>query len=454
MSRPLIAANQQTLIDSFSFVYSLPKRFAEMTADDQERLGAIVSESGLELRDLGVDFQDKLYEVKKTIFKGLLGSIDSAMQLKAQSKGYTNEQDVILEKYKLSKIRLSSMFFEDTNATKISEDIDSFVHNLTRNVKHEGRILSSIGQAFPEQVVEVISITSNDQQTANSDSAHIVRARINGAEKNLYVKSCAEELGNATHADHKIDPRELFLYKSLEYLGLGPKTHFIVRDVTSSYRGSIARGSYIITEEVEGIRIDNETNRPYFEAFMNSTNRDDAIELSRASLVADLLSLTDIFESNTRNYGLVSREDGNRIIFVDHLPGSNGIFSCIDQNEAELGSFSPRQRIGERFGLTRAKDSGLKGVPSYLGDGVGAGSWAKRSLANEVIGSVFEGSDDRLPINAALDRANIDVSDLIRRNENSFTESAPELLGRYVSKIQSNIETCQKTQYFKDAAGR
>lgn len=88
-----------------------------------------------------------------------------------------------------------------------------------------------IGQAFPEQLVEVISITSNDQQTANSDSAHNVRARIDGVEKNLHVKSCAEELGIAVHADHKIDPRELFLYKSLEYLGLGPKTHFIVRDM-------------------------------------------------------------------------------------------------------------------------------------------------------------------------------------------------------------------------------
>ena len=138
------------------------------------------------------------------------------------------------------------------------------------------------------------------------------------------------------------------------------------------------------------------------------------------------------------------------------MPGSNGIFSCIDRDETELGSFSPRQRIGERFGLTRAKDSGLKGVPCYLGDGVGTGSWAKRSLASEVIGIVFEGSCDRLTINAALDRANADVLDLIRRNENSFTESesAPALLERYEAKIQSNIQTCQKTQYFKDATGR
>lgn len=50
-----------------------------------------------------------------------------------------------------------------------------------------------------------------------------------------------------------------------------------------------------------------------------------------------------------------------------------------------------------------------------------------------------------------MGRANADVLDLIRRNENSFTESATELLGRYEAKIQNNIETCQKTQYFKDA---
>ena len=78
----------------------------------------------------------------------------------------------------------------------------------------------------------------------------------------------------------------------------------------------------------------------------------------------------------------------------------------------------------------------------------------KEVLAVEVIGSVFEGSGgsgDRLSITAALDRANRDVSDLIRRNENSFTESATDLLARYAAKIQSIIQTCQKTQYFKDA---
>ena len=269
----------------------------------------------------------------------MLESINSEVTRRVRPKEGENEQDLFLKKGTFQKTLLGSLFLDDENSTKIIKDIDQFIHDITREFKHQIRILSSIGQAFPEQSVEVISIASNDQQTANSDSAHIVRARIDGIEKNLYVKSCAEELGIAVHADHKIDPRELFLYKALEYLGLGPKTHFIVRDVTASYNNkgsSVARGSYIITEEVEGIRIDNETNRPYFEAFMRSPNREDAIELSRASLVADLFSLTDIFESNTRNYGLVSREYGNRIVFVDHLPGSNGIFSCIDRDETEL----------------------------------------------------------------------------------------------------------------------
>jgi len=96
--------------------------------------------------------------------------------------------------------------------------------------------------------------------------------------------------------------------------------------------------------------------------------------------------------------------------------GCDRIITSFISDETELGSFSPRQRIGEWFGLTRTKDSGLKGVPSYLGDGGGVRSWAKSSLASEVIGSVFGGSSDRLPINEALGRANADVLDLIRRN--------------------------------------
>ena len=71
-----------------------------------------------------------------------------------------------------------------------------------------------------------------------------------------------------------------------------------------------------------------------------------------------MLSLTDIFESNTKNQGLISREDGNRMIF-DHLLRSNGIFPFIDYEEGKLGSFSPRQRTGHRFVVERAKDSGF-----------------------------------------------------------------------------------------------
>jgi len=58
-----------------------------------------------------------------------------------------------LRKATFQKAFLGNLFLDDENSTKIIEGIDQFIHSITREFKHEGRMLSSIGQAFPEQVV-------------------------------------------------------------------------------------------------------------------------------------------------------------------------------------------------------------------------------------------------------------------------------------------------------------
>ena len=61
MSRPVVDRDQESLIDSFSFIYSLPIGFTEVTEGNRESLERLTRELGSDSEDLGVDFQDKLY---------------------------------------------------------------------------------------------------------------------------------------------------------------------------------------------------------------------------------------------------------------------------------------------------------------------------------------------------------------------------------------------------------
>ena len=107
----MVPRDQESLINSFSFVYSLPSHFAEVTEGNRERLQGLTRKLGSDAEDLGVDFQDKLYQVKRVIFNGLLESINSEVTRRVRPKESENEQDLILKKKKHSKKHCLDCYF-------------------------------------------------------------------------------------------------------------------------------------------------------------------------------------------------------------------------------------------------------------------------------------------------------------------------------------------------------
>jgi hypothetical protein len=52
MSGAVVAIDQESLINSFSFVYSLPSHFSEVTEENRERLERFTRELGSDSEDL------------------------------------------------------------------------------------------------------------------------------------------------------------------------------------------------------------------------------------------------------------------------------------------------------------------------------------------------------------------------------------------------------------------
>ena len=278
-----------------------------------------------------------------------------------------------------------------------------------------------------------------------------------------------------------MDVLELFLYKALEYLDFGPKTQFLIRKHSqwSLTDGAsltyIAFGNYIMTDSVpiitdtivkgEGSEKKQEPNQQeLFESFLSSSRVEDAVELSSAILVKNLLSLGDTFVANGENYGIYKQDEDFKFMFIDHLPGANGILSKITR-EDQLQDFSPRRNYREEI----ANEAGRRDIGdisetnfNLKGVDLSIKQHRHQMVAKKVNERVFgpksfqEENEGKSKFQIAIDKAQRDISTLIESYENNFitpsslegAEIPPQqVLSGFVMSINEKLANYQATAY-------
>lgn len=301
---------------------------------------------------------------------------------------------------------------------------------MLEHISDENRAIKGVDRIqhlARQQGLQVEEITENPAKGANPSFT----AMVNGTKH--YIKTCSDDAVLASNG--KVDPNELLVYKVMEYMNFGPKTNFLFGKYSSAAgRSSVSRGNYIMTEDLnqngDHLLLDLEENKEAFEQAL--TDRGFTVELSAASALNDILSLTDTFGRNTRNYGLVERSDGSKTIqFVDHLPNANnGLFSLMDFNPA---TYSPRDSLQKRSNLFKADEhSAFKQLEP------------NRSSFQRLI--VQRDVDSRLaPLSDAIARAESDVRGLMRNYSENFVEGADVRMSSYMEKITRNRATYEKT---------
>ena len=311
----------------------------------------------------------------------------------------------------------------DKTVVPICSNLQEYLSEESKAIKGTERITKLLGQ----QGLQVEEITENPAKGANPSFT----AMIDGTKH--YIKTCSDDITVASGG--KVDPNELFVYKVMEYMNFGPKTNFLFgRYSSAASRSSVSRGNYIMTEDLnqngDRLLLDLEENKEAFERAL--TDRDFTVELSAASALNDILSLTDTFGRNTRNYGLVERNDGSKTIqFVDHLSNANnGLFSLMGFDPA---TYSPRDSLQKRSNLFKADEhSAFKQLEP------------NRSSFHRLI--VQRDVDSRLaPLSDAITRAESDVRLLMRNYSENFVDGADVRMTSYMEKITRNRATYEKT---------
>jgi hypothetical protein len=244
-----------------------------------------------------------------------------------------------------------------------------------------------------------------------------------------------------------INPKEPFLYRVLEYIGLGPHSDFFIGSSTSY--GSTANyltTNYIMTTGEE-IHLDTPDEAEFYKTFLDPKNMDHAVEITFASLIRVLLSLSDVFGENLRNYGITT----DRFLFVDQLPGVNGPFDFYDQQI--LDSYSPRTHLKQSFG----KNKGLSNLFDLKSIYEKEGENFDKELNRRVNDRLFKGNQEKgfLPLESAIKKANEDVIKLINDNGIYFINGAIGRLQQYLVEklIGKNLTNYKKSNYYKRVLG-
>ena len=274
--------------------------------------------------------------------------------------------------------------------------------------------------------------------------------------KTYYIKPFfySEKVG-----EKGINPKEPFLYKVLEYIGLGPRAEFFIGSGTSyGSNVSFMKTNYIMTvgEVLHFDDVKNKNEEKFYANFLNPNNIDNMVEITFASLIQSLLSLADVFEENQGNYGIT---DDNKFKFIDHLPGCNGLFDTKDDRVAE--NYSPKQHLEDLYN----PDPRLKGIlfnedkkPSFLRNvkrkysSVLKDKDVDKKIKQKVNERLFNGIPDRniLSLESAIEKAREDINTLIVSKEHYFIQNAKGELDKYISDklLGRNLANYKRTQYY------
>ncbi|CAF0834081.1 unnamed protein product, partial [Brachionus calyciflorus] len=266
--------------------------------------------------------------------------------------------------------------------TELADDINRIIiKNKELNKKFNSTLFKKIVELFGLDLKTV----GIEEKKGGKQSGFIINHQQTGLK--LFVKT-----SKIFEFDiNSIDPRELFVYKVLEYMKLGPDTRFLIYAASSS-SSTGDRICRIITKDLEYKDNENITKKFFTDNFITEedenfealehrqkslNNREFRVSFLTLSMVNDLLHLNDTLATNAWNYGSISQESKKfapqyKANLVDHQvkntlfkfkPEMNPVISLIEKLKINSG----RQSInGQLISYKIIKDNKIFVDPVQL----------------------------------------------------------------------------------------
>lgn len=258
--------------------------------------------------------------------------------------------------------------------------------------------------------------------------------------------------------EKKINPKELFVYKLLEYTHIGPKAEFILKSFSTSRTG--AQICYISTQDVEYSKTDSKgktftTDNPddYTadiiegkEAQWDQSLRDEnfRVELIALSILDDIFLLNDSLRTNPSNYGTLLITDGHHTRYkpklIDHLPDCKNISFSYPSITYAIQSLKDKLQINMQRRAHSKKRSPFSFALFQKREADGQDYFVE-SDSQQACVRLLQGipGKEASDILSAMASAKSDIYMLIDQFPDSFVDDAKTVLEEYCDKAEINI---------------
>ena len=222
-----------------------------------------------------------------------------------------------------------------------------------------------------------------------------------------------------------IDPKEIFVYKMLEYIGLGPKAHFFFNLLSQG-------GLYIATQDAGYSKSSEKQKAKQFKTYellkkelQNPPTQEVMKCLTQADIISRIFSLRDVTINDT-NFGLVQTHEKNKCKIVDFRIETQNSYEYIDIFKGYLdgnGLFNYCDELLIYILKTRSKIDRVR-------------------TADEILKELASGGK-RLPLASALEKACKETVEYFNANNTllgkGLTDDPKEDFNMYVKSIQTNF---------------
>jgi hypothetical protein len=325
---------------------------------------------------------------------------------------------------------------------EITSEFYSFQSNADKIERATVRIVRMMRRQGVVDNKEKINVSQNFSNSENE--TYIVT--IAQPEKQFYLKTFSDNayfLGEET--DGKIHPNELLPYMVFEGKAFAPKTYFLIEhDIDDEGNLDAYKENYIMTEDVT-----KKGSRFILAADLSEecdiekliSTKAFAIEISAALLMDSLLSLSDTFGANNKNFGLVfnDRKKTYAIQLIDHMPNANnGPFSIMKIYQEEKNNYSPRTLFSGRKRKTFFSLAAATSCQQVSQDLI-------RQAVDERVFDEKKGCYDDFA--TTLNDAEARILQLITDYRANFVTNAAKKLKQYCDKIRDNVAVYEETTY-------
>ena len=359
----------------------------------------------------------------------------------------------------LASIKKEIQLFKNSFAKVLINSQEMFP-TLTILSKQNNNLAISLNQIclsyktlFDKHLVEEFKVLYNIPQSTEIETLVKESGASEGfimtnKEQKFYVK---ESL--TYRREKKVNPKELLIYKLMEFAKFGPKTKFLLKLFLTSRTG--ANICYISSQDVEYTKDQNK-----IKTFFTDNMTDDfklkqseqweealndekfLIDLLALSILDDVLFLNDSFRSNLDNYGCLKIENTKtkskkyKIFLIDHLPDCKNLKFDFDKKESFVLNFIHKLEINSSLRISRKKKPSLcltllKKNEIFIKNLKGLEKLAIRSLIME------EGK--KINILEASKLAKTEIEVLITQDPDIFVDDGLNVLRDYFERVEVNI---------------